>query len=233
LVSGEAYGMVNLDSGVRREDLNLKHVIGGGRALSRLDVFRARHSFGESSQPPRSPTGRVLPGRSGSGATLGHLTSASDTEWGGSEEERWAVFQEEGIRTSHLRPLVEQLDQDFEVASSGYAQFQTIADPYERAVVSELIGRSAMGLADNLLEARLAQHALAEMVPAEGLAMPTRKTARQHIRDGAWTDMHLAAFVRALESAFDCLAAVAMGVLRIPTPLAKAQLSQFRNLANL
>jgi hypothetical protein len=105
LVSGEAYGMVNLDSGVRREDLNLKHVIGGGRALSRLDVFRARHSFGESSQPPRSPTGRVLPGRSGSGATLGHLTSASDTEWGGSEEERWAVFQEEGIRTSHLRPL--------------------------------------------------------------------------------------------------------------------------------
>jgi hypothetical protein len=63
--------------------------------------------------------------------------------------------------------------------------------------------------------------------------MPTRKTARQHIRDGAWTDLHLAAFVRALESAFDCLAAVAMGVLRIPAPPSKAQLSQFRNLANL
>lgn len=70
-------------------------------------------------------------------------------------------------------------------------------------------------------------------MPPDGLRMPTEETAREHIRDGAWADIHLAAFVRALESSFDCLAAVAIGVLRIPMPIALAQLSQFKNLANL
>lgn len=153
--------------------------------------------------------------------------SAGATGWQGAEDERWAVFAEENIRTTQLKPLVRALDEDFEETYFGYRQLLTIADDYERAVVSELISRSSMGLADNLLEARLAQQAFDELVPAEGLRMPTKDTLRTHIRDGAWADMHLAAFVRALESGFDCLAAVAIGVMRVPLPLSRAQLSQF------
>lgn len=144
------------------------------------------------------------------------MSSSTQNGWQGAEDERWEVFAEENIRTRHLKPLVRALDQDFEESSFGYRQLLTIPDDYERAVVSELISRSAMGLADNLLEARLAERAFDALIPADGLRMPTMETVREHIRNGAWADMHLAAFVRALESAFDCLAAVVMGVLRVP-----------------
>ena len=161
------------------------------------------------------------------------MSTGRQNGWQGAEDERWGVFAEEGIRTRWLKPLVRALDEDFEEQSFGYRQLLSIADDYERAVVSELISRSAMGLADNLLEARLAQRAFEELMPPDGLRMPVRETLRQHIRDGAWADMHLAAFVWALESGFDCLAAVAMGVLRVPKPLSRAQLSQFNDLPNL
>jgi len=50
---------------------------------------------------------------------------------------------------------------------------------------------------------------------------------------GAWLDIHIATCVGTLESDFDCLAAVAIGILRIPVPIKSAQFSQFNNLPNL
>jgi hypothetical protein len=88
-------------------------------------------------------------------------------------------------------------------------------------------------MADNLLEARIAQHELAALIGPAGLPMPTRATLRQHLRNGALIDMHLTTCVTALESSCDCLAALAIGVLRIPLPLKTAQFSQFNNLPNL
>lgn len=48
------------------------------------------------------------------------------------------------------------LDDEFDATAGGYNQLTTITDPYERAVVSDLIARSALGIADSLIEARLA-----------------------------------------------------------------------------
>ena len=141
------------------------------------------------------------------------------------------MFAEEAIRCRELRPLVETLDDDFDEASGGYAQFAAIVDPYRRAVCSDLVGRSAQGVADNLLEARLSQHALEELIGTDGRQMPTRETGRQHIRESAWIDLHLGAVVSALQAAFDCLAATAVGVLRLPVSLKRAQITQVVDLA--
>ena len=149
----------------------------------------------------------------------------------GAEEDRWTVFAEEAIRCRELRPLVETLDDDFNEASGGYVQFAAIIDPYRRAVCSDLVGRSAQGVADNLLEARLSQHALEELIGTDGRRMPTRETGRQHIRESAWIDLHLGAVVSALQAAFDCLAATAVGVLRVPASLKRTQITQVVDLA--
>jgi hypothetical protein len=149
----------------------------------------------------------------------------------GAEDDRWIVLAEEGIRCRYLRQLVEALDDDFDEASGGYSQLAAIADPYRRAVVSDLIGRSAQGVADNLLEARLSQHALEKILSADGQRMPTAETGRQHIRESAWIDLHLGAVVAALQAGFDCLAATAVGVLRVPVPLKRAQITQVDDLS--
>lgn len=149
----------------------------------------------------------------------------------GAEEDRWTVFAEEAIRCRELRPLVETLDDDFDEVSGGYAQFAAIIDPYRRAVCSDLVGRSAQGVADNLLEARLSQHALEQLIGTDGRRMPTRETGRQHIRESAWIDLHLGAVVSALQAAFDCLAATAVGVLRLPVSLKRTQITQVIDLA--
>lgn len=148
----------------------------------------------------------------------------------GAEDDRWAVIAEEGIRSGHLRLLVETLDDGFDPDAGGYPQFAGIADPYRRAVVSDLIGRSAQGVADNLLEARLSAHALADLLGADGRPMPTAATGRNHIRQGAWMDLHLGAVTSGLQAAFDCLAATAIGVLRVPVPLRRAQITQVADL---
>ncbi|MEO9117556.1 MAG: hypothetical protein ABI355_00365, partial [Solirubrobacteraceae bacterium] len=147
----------------------------------------------------------------------------------GAEDERWMVFAEEGIACRRLRPFVETLDDDFDDQAGGYIQFAQIADPYQRAVVSDLIGRSAQGVADNLLEARLSQHALDKLL-AGGRPMPTKETGRAHIRESAWIDLHLGAVVAALQASFDCVAATAIGVMRVPVPIKRAQITQVANL---
>jgi hypothetical protein len=163
--------------------------------------------------------------------TLKPVPSAPQNGSGrGAEDDRWGVMSEEGIRTRRLRPLVEMLDDSFDPDAGGYPQLAAVSDPYRRAVVSDLIGRSAQGVADNLLEARLSAHALTELLGTDGRRMPTAATGRDHIRQGAWIDLHLGALTSGLQAAFDCLAATAIGVLRVPVSLKRAQITQIDDL---
>jgi hypothetical protein len=87
-------------------------------------------------------------------------------------------------------------------------------------------------VAENLLEARLHQERLAERA-GDGISFPTKTTVKSRIREGAEMDMEIAGWARALCSSLDCLAACAIGILRIPLSIQRAQLSNLNSIPDL
>jgi hypothetical protein len=144
-------------------------------------------------------------------------------------EPRWQVLQKRGITIDHLRLLVEELHGAFSPVDGGFISLGRIPNELQRAVVSDQICQSAYAIAENLLEAHLHQEQLANIVGAEGVAMPTKETAEATVLRGAEMDMAITGCVRAMGSALDCLAATAIGVLRIPLSITRAS---FGGLAN-
>jgi hypothetical protein len=136
----------------------------------------------------------------------------------------WALLTDEGFHISKIRELSETLTADFTDADSGFAQFADISDEAERAVASDQVAQSARAIGENLLEAQLHYEALKQIFGDDGLPYPSGADPRDYVRHGAEIDMHLTGMVRALGSALDCLAAVAIGVLRIPRSLQRAGL---------
>lgn len=135
---------------------------------------------------------------------------------------RWRVLRDRGITVTHLRPLIQELHDTFSADDGGFGALARIADPVLRAVVSDQICQSAYGISENLLEAQLHQEQLARIVGDQGLQMPKRDTAEDAVVRGAEMDMAITGCVRAIGSALDCLAATAIGVLRIPESITKA-----------
>ena len=71
------------------------------------------------------------------------------------------------------------------------------------------------------MEARLHQHQFEQLVPNDGIRFPAQTEQRATILDAReWTWRSAAA--RALGSTLDCLAAVAIGVLRMPFSIQRA-----------
>lgn len=146
------------------------------------------------------------------------------------EGDRWSVLLEEGVRVVRLRHLVERLDADFDVDAGGHRQLRAINDPFELAVVSDLVARSAGGVAENLLEARVAQRDAEALMPAGGSKLTRRSSGREHVLRNARLDMAIGTLTACLSSAFDCIAACAIVVMRIAKPIKRAQLSQFADV---
>jgi hypothetical protein len=140
------------------------------------------------------------------------------------DEAFWSLLTEAGFTVSKIRELSEILNTDFAEAASGFAQFSDIADEAERAVTSDQVAQSARAIGENLLDAQLHYEALNEIFGTEGLAYPSGADPKEYARQGAEIDLHTTGFVRGLGSALDCLAAVGIGVLRIPTSLQRAGL---------
>lgn len=136
----------------------------------------------------------------------------------------WSLLTDAGFTITKIRELSEALNADFTDANSGFEQFTDITDEAERAVASDQVAQSARALGENLLEAQLHYEALKEIFGGEGLPYPSGADPKEYARQGAEIDMHLTGIVRALGSALDCLAAVAIGVLRIPRSLQRAGL---------
>ena len=138
------------------------------------------------------------------------------------EEARWDVLEDCGIETARLRPLVEQLDCNFFADDGGYRQLHAISDEEQRAVVSDQISQSIFAVSENLLEARLHQRQLEEIVGPEGVKFPDQAAAKDTVYRGAEMDMAITGCVRAMGSTLDCLAATAIGVMRIPSSITTA-----------
>jgi hypothetical protein len=140
------------------------------------------------------------------------------------DEAFWSLLTDAGFTATKVRELSETLNADFTDAASGFSQFGDIADEAERAVSSDQVAQSARAIGENLLEAELHYEALNEIFGNEGLPYPSGADPKDYARQGAEIDLHLTGFVRGLGSALDCLAAVGIGVLRIPRSLQRAGL---------
>jgi hypothetical protein len=141
------------------------------------------------------------------------------------EDAFWSLLSDAGLTIDRLRELSDVLNSSFEEPESGFAQFGDIADEVERAVASDQVAQSARAIAENLVEAQIHYEALRDIFGAEGLPYPSDADPMDYARQGAEIDLHITGFVRALGSALDCLAAVAIGVLRIPLSIQRAGLS--------
>jgi hypothetical protein len=125
------------------------------------------------------------------------------------------------ISHRHLRDLIEQLEDEFSPDDGGYRQLRALTDPVQLAVVSDQICVTGAAIRDNLVEARLHQQHLVDIVGNEGVRYPEKATYMDTLRRGAEMDMAITGCTRALGSALDCLGAVAIGVLRMPFPITR------------
>jgi hypothetical protein len=140
------------------------------------------------------------------------------------ESLRDELFGDLAIQRDHLLALRRRLDNDFDVAASGFAQLSDITDDRDRGVISDQIRASASSVLDNLLEARLAEARVSDLLKDER-RMPTAETVKASIRTTAEIDREIAGWSQSLSSAFDCMTAAAIGIARIPLSITKAQLS--------
>lgn len=140
----------------------------------------------------------------------------------GNGDVRWRVLSERGLKVEHLRDLVDELHATFSAEAGGYAALARIGDEELRAVVSDQVAQSAYSIGENLLEAHLHQRQLADIIGVDGLALPSKDTVEAALLRGAEMDMAITGCVRAMGSALDCVAAVAIVTIRVPQSITKA-----------
>jgi hypothetical protein len=159
------------------------------------------------------------------------MQQASPTPTTGAESVRRELFTELNIPADGIFALRDRLDSDFSADHAGFQQLDAIGDEYTRAVVSDQLARGAGAMLDNLLEAHIHAQRVTAAVGEDGIEFPTTpEKAKAAILRGAELDADITGFARALCSALDSSASCAIGVLRIPTSILRAQLSHLNNV---
>lgn len=130
-------------------------------------------------------------------------------------EEEWVHFERLGLKAMALRTLTERLQADLSPDFWGYLQLADLDDVEQRAVVSDQLASAVSAIAANLVESGYHLRDF-DAIAGPGIRMPRPECwtddHEQHVR----ADMAVAGFFRGVGSALDCLAAVAIVVLRIP-----------------
>lgn len=136
-----------------------------------------------------------------------------------------------GLRVATIAALAERLECDFIVQAGGFALFSDMPDPLKRAVRADETVRGAWAVAHNLMEMRLHERDLSSTVGSGLRAARTGSGAEEYF---ALTnvDRHIAGFFRAFGSVLDTLAAVAIGILRVPRAIERADFLDLLTLAS-
>lgn len=149
-----------------------------------------------------------------------------------SDDLEWRYSEQSGLRLPRLRALAERLQVDLDPDAWGYAQLGDLANVEQRAVVSDQLIASVQGVRTNLLELALSlsdYHALA----GDGLRIPRPEHWTEDFERHLRVEMAQVAVFRALGSVLDCLAAVAIVVLRIPRAPTYADVRDLERLGDL
>src|SRR4051812_24683187 len=76
-----------------------------------------------------------------------------------------------GVRVDNANTLAGRLQADISAEAWGYRQLDDLDDERQRATVSDQIHNAAQGLAENLVEARLHERDVRELVGPNGMPM--------------------------------------------------------------
>jgi len=136
------------------------------------------------------------------------------------EDGRVELARAVGLRVGELARLGELLHADFQVGHWGYAQFSDLADVRLQAILSDHLLAASEAVLTNLLEARVAEMDYNEV------AGPGESYTPEISIEGIRADSEIIEFFRAFGSTLDCLAGVAVGVLRVPRSIVKASMSR-------
>jgi hypothetical protein len=132
--------------------------------------------------------------------------------------------------TPRLEALTGRLEASLSVEWWGYEQLADISDEQQRAIVSDQILVTARAVAVNLREAADHQANVVSLVGPNGRAMldPAQPEEYQQLYD---LDRELVGFFRAAGSLLDCLAALAIGALRLPFSIQRADAGDLGRIA--
>jgi hypothetical protein len=149
----------------------------------------------------------------------------------GIENTSWELLDDLVISRRYLRELVEEVESDFSAADGGYRQLRALADPIQLAVVADQICMTSSAIRSNLIEARLHQRQLAQILGEDGVPFPAEATYGEVLQRSAEMDMAITGCARAMGSALDCLGALAVGVMRMPCSIARASFRDIERIA--
>jgi hypothetical protein len=135
-------------------------------------------------------------------------------------DDRIQFAREVGLRVEDFAPLLERMNADFRVETWGYDQFARLGDVRVRAIVSDHLLSATEAVLTNLLGTRVAEMDFNEMT-GSGIEY-TRDFTAEDVREDSVT----VEFFRAFGSTLDCIAGVAIGVLRIPRSIIKASVNR-------
>jgi hypothetical protein len=138
---------------------------------------------------------------------------------------RKELIESLGVRLEGWRRLEEKLTEAYTAEAGGFEFFEDLA-LLPRAVSSDLILGASRAVEVNLAEARLHETAYGELAaPGRGFAS-TVADSEVEMRMTA----EVVAVFRACGSALDCVAAVCIGLLRVPSSIRRASFSRVRRL---
>lgn len=137
-----------------------------------------------------------------------------------SREGRVELADKLGLRVERLALLSARFNKDFHVEDWGFAQFADLVDVRLQAIVSDQVLAASEAILTNLLEARVAETDYDEAT--EGGRRYTAGISLDDVR----IDSQIVEFFRAFGSTLDCLAGVAIGVLRVPRSVVRASMNR-------
>lgn len=149
------------------------------------------------------------------------FTTPNDGNHGDRERAKLAAV---GLVIPHTDALAGRLHDDFSVDDYGYAHFKAIEDPFVRACASARVLAAITGVGANLLEVRIHEHHVHRIVGPNGMPFLDRPSTVAQDLERDELNLHTAGAFRAVGSALDCMAAVVIGVTRLPTSIERADL---------
>lgn len=132
------------------------------------------------------------------------------------------IDQHLGTHAPELEQLWDRLVDDYTVEGWGLAHFAAMSDDEQRAVSSDLVLSAVEGIQVNLRELAMSASDVERYSGPNGTTLPGPTTTLEEYLDHKRLHRAVTESVRAFGSTLDCLAAVTIGLLGLPSSLQAA-----------
>jgi hypothetical protein len=146
----------------------------------------------------------------------------NDSEDEGAEPRTRRALRSLGLELEEVHRLEDALAASYSAEAFGLVPFAHASDPSISALASDQVIASVDAIETNLAEAALHACAFADHVGPNGRAMPGPDDTEEDDLGRIRASGEIVGFFRAIGSTLDCVSAVTIGVLRLPSPIHRA-----------